>query len=330
MNEVSVAEDRDRSIDLLKCAAVLCIFNAHSTMLYPKWQWLSTGGYVGDALFFFCSGFTLLMNGGRGLCRFDHWYKRRLSRMWPSCLAWGIVAYFAFGRVIGVKAALWGQIGWFVHCILIFYALIWLIGRYCMRWMKTLFVLSCVCACLMLTADQYFGFPDGRLWSYPFFFPVMLLGALVGSEPRSYATNTRGGGMLAVQTLVAFLLFSGVIALGTRIKSIPQLRYFQVAGFPLVLLFVISFYRAASVFAERVPKGAWKPILWVGGLCLDFYLVKWSFITGRLTFMFPLNIPVVLFYLLVLAYLNRSLGRIIQQTMERGKKPYDWHEIFKL
>lgn len=52
MTETKCVECRDLSIDLLKCIAVLCIFNAHSTMLYPKCQWLSTGGYVGDALFF--------------------------------------------------------------------------------------------------------------------------------------------------------------------------------------------------------------------------------------------------------------------------------------
>lgn len=82
--------------------------------------------------------------------------------------------------------------------------------------------------------------------------------------------------------------------------------------------------------AARISPRVWRPIIWIGGLCLDFYLVKWSFITGKLTFMFPLNIPIVLFYLLVLAYLNRALGRVIQQTMERGKTPYDWREVFRL
>lgn len=113
-------------------------------------------------------------------------------------------------------------------------------------------------------------------------------------------------------------------------KSVPQFRYFQVVGFPLIVLFVLSFYRAMRSLVDCIPDGAWKPIRWVGGLCLDFYLVKWSFITGNLTFLFPLNLPIVLLYLLALAYLNRALGRVIQQTMERGKVPYDWREVFSL
>ncbi len=196
MNTIKDSGSRNLAIDLMKCAAVLCIFNAHSTMLYPKFQWLSTGGYLGDALFFFCSGFTLLMNNGQSLGRFDTWYKRRLSRMWPSCLAWGIIAYFAFGRIIGVKTALWGEIGWFVHCILIFYAVIWFIGKYGMHWIKQIFVCSCVISLLTLTAFQYFELPDGRFWSYPFFFPVMLLGALMGRKPAQSTTSGGGGGIL--------------------------------------------------------------------------------------------------------------------------------------
>lgn len=130
--------------------------------------------------------------------------------------------------------------------------------------------------------------------------------------------------------MLSFLLFSGVIAAGTRVRSIPEMRYFQILGFPLILIFVYSFYRSMTTLAPRISPRIWRLIMWVGGLCLDFYLVKWSFITGKLTFMFPLNIPIVLFYLLVLAYLNRALGRVIQQTMERDKTPYDWREIFRL
>lgn len=54
---------RNISIDILKCIAVLVITNSHMELLYGKYSALATGGAIGDALFFFASGFTLFMGG---------------------------------------------------------------------------------------------------------------------------------------------------------------------------------------------------------------------------------------------------------------------------
>lgn len=51
---------RNPSIDILKFFAALLITNSHMGLLYPEsLVKLSTGGAIGDVLFFFCSGFTL-------------------------------------------------------------------------------------------------------------------------------------------------------------------------------------------------------------------------------------------------------------------------------
>lgn len=51
-------KQRNIGIDILKCFAVIVITN-YMDILYPKFGALATGGAIGDALFFFCSGFTL-------------------------------------------------------------------------------------------------------------------------------------------------------------------------------------------------------------------------------------------------------------------------------
>ena len=54
-------------------------------MMYPpKYEMFATGGTIGDALFMFCSGYTLFL--GR-IDRFDNWYKRRINRIYPSVFA---------------------------------------------------------------------------------------------------------------------------------------------------------------------------------------------------------------------------------------------------
>lgn len=56
-------KQRNIGIDILKCFAAIVITNSHMDILYPKFGALATGGAIGDALFFFCSGFTLFLVG---------------------------------------------------------------------------------------------------------------------------------------------------------------------------------------------------------------------------------------------------------------------------
>lgn len=70
----SQAKGKDLSLELLKFVAMILIINVHSYMMYPpKYEMFATGGTIGDALFMFCSGYTLFL--GR-IDRFDNWYKR--------------------------------------------------------------------------------------------------------------------------------------------------------------------------------------------------------------------------------------------------------------
>lgn len=75
-------KDRDYSIDILKFLAVFLIINSHMDALYVKYGMFATGGAIGDVLFLFASGYTLLLSK-RNLS-FDNWYKRRINRIYPS------------------------------------------------------------------------------------------------------------------------------------------------------------------------------------------------------------------------------------------------------
>lgn len=74
--------ERDYSIDILKFLAVFLIINSHMDALYVKYDMLATGGAIGDVLFLFASGYTLLLSK-RNLS-FGNWYKRRINRIYPS------------------------------------------------------------------------------------------------------------------------------------------------------------------------------------------------------------------------------------------------------
>ena len=55
-------EKRDYSIDILKFLAVFLIINSHMDALYVKYGILATGGVIGNVLFLFASGYTLLLS----------------------------------------------------------------------------------------------------------------------------------------------------------------------------------------------------------------------------------------------------------------------------
>ena len=84
-----MAKERVVSLDWLKCLAALLIVNSHMGVCYGTYAALATGGAIGNAIFFFCSGYALSL--GR-FDRFDNWFKRRVFRIYPSVIAKAFVA----------------------------------------------------------------------------------------------------------------------------------------------------------------------------------------------------------------------------------------------
>ena len=126
-NEGIVLQSRNTAIDILKVFAVLLVMNFHMGICYPKYGFMSTGGAIGDALFFFASGFTLFM--GRSM-RFDNWYKRRINRIYPSIIAAAIVAWAIWGSKDTIGDVLLVKRYWFIGCILIYYIFLYPIKTY--------------------------------------------------------------------------------------------------------------------------------------------------------------------------------------------------------
>ena len=89
-----IVKKRDVAVDFVNVIATLLVLNSHMEICYGRYTALATGGGIGDALFFFVSGFTLFM--GRKM-DFVNWYKRRMVRIFPAVIAMGLVACLFFG-----------------------------------------------------------------------------------------------------------------------------------------------------------------------------------------------------------------------------------------
>ena len=67
-------------------------------------------------------------------------------------------------------------------------------------------------------------------------------------------------------------------------------------------------------------------IRFIGGLCLEIYLVQSSLFTDKMNAIFPFEIPIMFLIILIAAYLLRCLSRIWSQTCK--DRDYEWKSVF--
>ena len=117
------------NLDFLKVLAAIFITNSHFIPLYKDISpSLATFGVHGNALFFFVSGFVLMMGFEKKKDLFVNWYKKRIQRLWPSVFLWSIIAAIIWKDPITWKNLLIANNYWFLQCIAIYYILFYIFG----------------------------------------------------------------------------------------------------------------------------------------------------------------------------------------------------------
>lgn len=274
-------------------------------------------GAFGDSLFFFSSGFTLFL--GRSL-QFDNWYKRRLARIYPSVLAVAIVSCCFFGNTDSILDIVSGKRYWFLGCILIYYALIYPIRVYG-RHLRVIFAL---CMCLILFVYYWvFDYNDngliysGGLFRWFLFFLFMLQGAIMGKNASSYS----------FKWYHLFMLFFCVACWYGTLYVWGDRSFQIVSVVPLLGVSYYSYLVASAPFFKKWYQTKWGGnILFItGSLCLEVYLIQRYLFTDALNFLFPLNIPVIMLLVFVVAYGVKFFAEWISQTFK--SEPYNWKSM---
>jgi peptidoglycan/LPS O-acetylase OafA/YrhL len=331
-------KQRNIGIDILKCIAAILIINSHAELLYVDgYQQLATGGAIGDALFFFCSGFTLFL-GSAG--RFDNWYKRRINRIYPTVFAWAILTAAIFGRGGNIVEVILDGGGWFVSCIMVYYVILYFIRKYFID--KLLYVFGLVAVlcvalyCLLVSLDVFMldhssALLEPHKWIYQsyfkrsFFFLAMLLGAMLGVSKREWKYRLSWD---FLKLMICIVLWYGILIMAQKIEIVQTLQIVSVV--PL-LGATFYFYKVcnsdllAKIYKRKIPGAIIKV---VGGLCLEIYLVQYVLFTNKMNGIFPLNLLIMFLIIVVAAYVLRCFARIFSQTFKDAD--YDWKSVFKL
>lgn len=319
-----MGKSRKINIDILKFFAAILITNSHMDLLYGEYNVLATGGAIGDALFFFCSGFTLFL-GQMG--RFANWYKRRINRIYPTIFAWAIIRAFIFQSDYGMKHTILSGGGWFVSCIMLYYIILYFIQRYYKNYLLLILIMVIVaCGGWFAMADtpkDYNMYGDGYFkWFH--FFIFMLMGAMMGISKRRYNSHFVWDGMKLIACI-------GIFYTCYACKNMPEYNKLQMlTWFPLM---GIAFYFNKICNCEILKRAfnnkiiGW-PIKFIGGLCLEIYLVQDIFFTDKMNSIFPLNLFIMFAIIVCVAYLLRCGARFFTQTFK--DMDYDWKMIFKV
>ena len=324
---------RDIRIDIIKFVAVLLIINSHADVCYPKFKMLATGGAIGDALFLFCSGYTLFWASVK---RFDNYYKRRINRIYPSvfsCILLQIVVGFdSWDNMSWFKLA--GGGGDFVIAIMVYYVLLYAVQKWFVNHIPMVVLMT-----VIITLVAYCFFPYkyevsnrglyGTLTAFRWipYFGMMLMGAYIGLKAkRSDRIKTSWKDLVLMFGCI--LVFYG---LQMAAKKYSVIAPFQIVTIPFLAGIVYYFWKCCnSEWLKNIyeNKTGNLIIMTIGGLCLESYLIQFSFFTDKLNWLFPLNIPILMFMILLAAYVTRCIARMFSQTFRT--EDYEWRKVFTI
>lgn len=308
---------RNIAIDILKLLAVFLVMNSHMGICYPKYGFLATGGAIGDALFFFASGFTLFL--GRNL-RFDNWYKRRISRIYPSIIVAAVFAELIWNINDSLGDVLLAKRYWFVGCILVYYIFLYPIKRYLKEnYIRYVFVGWGLCLVVIyfiffnnhrpFYADGYF-----RCLAY---FLVMLQGAMIGRKHNQYSFKAK----YLVLLIISIVSWYGLFYIGKN-NWLILLSFIPLLGITKSIYVVCCAPCFSRLYQSKIIG---QVIYIISQLCLEVYLIQKFVFTDTLNYLFPLNVPIIMLGVVVVAYIVKVTSNLFLQTFQ--SESYSWKSI---
>ena len=315
------SKPRDTAIDFMKFLALFLVLNSHMGVCYPRCQFLATGGAIGDALFFFISGFTLFI----GSCgaRFDEWYKRRIKRIYPSLLAVALIGALVFGRDDSFLDIIIAKRYWFIQCIFVLYPLLFLAKKLVFRHDLLLIVLTVV----VMSAYPFIHAGKGLFWGGGYYrwsvmLLFMLLGAILGKE-RERVRQINIWFAFALTLLCVVAWYGAVYIFGDSFMQVVSI-------IPMMGIAVFTYCIGRSKPFEYLmhSKHAGPVIISIGSLCLESYLIQKMIITSDWNSIFPWNIPLIMVLVLISSFIAKVISNLIGQIFDSS--PLNWKGLFRL
>jgi len=159
-------------------------------------------------------------------------------------------------------------------------------------------------------------------WCHYFLF--MLMGAMMGISRKEQTYSLKWDGLKLMGNIAIYYIY---LFIGRKIVIVDEL---QILSLIPLLMTTFYFYKICNSNAlkycyKHKIVGWW--IKFIGGLCLEIYLIQESLFTDKMNSIFPLNLIIMFGIILMGVYLLRCCARIFSQTFKDGE--YNWKEITK-
>lgn len=316
-------EGKNKGIILLKFIAALFITYSHMAILFPRFQGLVTGGAIGDGLFFFCSGFTLFLGRDDG---FINWYKRRISRIYPTIIMWAIFSSIVFMWNWSITDIITTPRYWFIPCIMIYYAIFYIIRKYMFKHLKVAFLIAAaivvVSYFMILDLNASIMYADVSFMRI-YYFLFMLLGAMTALQKEKMISPKKSLTYILL-SLICYYTCMGIY------KISPFYCKFQIISLiPLLIsiYWMYQFCNSPKVYVILQSKIG-KVFNFISCLTLEIYMVQYAVFTDKLNYLFPLNLVIIYLIIFIIAYILKCLSNIFSQIFR--DKAFDYKAIYKL
>lgn len=211
---------------------------------------------------------------------------------------------------------------------MIYYVILYLIRWLMLDKLKWAFALTgIIVTAWYFIMNPPFGFNiyGNTYFKWGHYFLFMLLGASLGIHNKeawkfSFAKD-------GIKFIGCTIIYYGMLAVARKMEMLQHLELLS-----LIPLLGITFYLYRLCNTETMKKLYYNrytgaAIKFVGGLCLEIYLVQSALFTDKMNHLFPLNLLIMLLIIIAAAYVLRCLARIFAQTFKA--EDYDWRAVFK-
>ncbi|MCH4242411.1 MAG: acyltransferase [Prevotella sp.] len=323
---MALTKKRDVSVDILKFFAVFIIMNSHMDGLYTHYKFLATGGAIGDVLFLFLSGYTLFLGRRQN---FSDYYKRRISRIYPSLIAFCCMMWLLCQMKIKDSVNFFAYS--FVNAIMVYYVILYFIRDH-LESVKWLFLLDATITLMVyifwfpykfeVSSRGMYGITTSFRW-IPYF-GFMLLGSYIGAKHENMRFNIRKD---LIKLIFCLVLFYGIQLAAKLYRPMAPLQIITLIPLAGIVYYAYKACNAKCLIGLYQKKYFHGIIMTVSGLCLEAYIVQFGLLTDKLNFLFPLNIPIIMCIILFVAFIIKCLGKLLLQTFRTEN--YQWKEIIR-
>lgn len=317
-------------IDILKLLAITLIVNSHMEPTYGKYANLASGGAIGLALFFFCSGFTLNIIGGGN---FWDYYRKRIQRIYPTVFAVVLAESILFGRQFDLFYVLLYGGGWFVSCIMVMYIVLFIIGKYGRMHLLKICVSYLALVLLMplffdFEESNFFFNGSANICARFQYFIYMLFGFCARFYIDKIQHINLGKMWLSVISVLSPCSFYAFLMI---INHYPVLiKYSICATFPLIATLLSWTLLSASIDmgANKWSNSLYKCIKFISALSLEAYLCQVWLITDKYNYLFPFNILIIFIAIIAVSYVLKIVSNLFAQTFTNEN--YNFLKIIKI